>query len=157
MSEIFTEQLTAVTSLVLAVFAIVAAIVAGRALRAQNRQLGIELAERRREAEDRRREQAVQVYVWQTPPTIRHSIDAPSEKSIQAILVNSSPLPIFAVKIGFTRMTSQVPWGGLSVREAPLMPGDHESELAYWPTDLDLDDLVAVAFFRDRAGVSWVT
>lgn len=51
------DILTAVGTAVLAVFAIVTAFVAGRALRAQSRQLQVELRERSREAEERRRAQ----------------------------------------------------------------------------------------------------
>jgi hypothetical protein len=151
------DILTAVGTAVLAVFAIVTTIVAGRALRAQSRQLQVELRERSREAEERRRAQAVQVYVWQTPPNTRHAIGKTSEKFVRAVLVNSSEQPVFAVQIAFMRKDSEVFWQGRVIREAPLLPGGRDEAVASIPVDEDVDDLVAVAFFRDRAGVSWAT
>jgi hypothetical protein len=153
-SSIFTEQLTALTSAVLAFFAIGTIIFAAFTWSTQSSQLADQLKERTREAEERRRAQAVQVYLWQTPPTVRHAVGMAAETSRTATLVNSSQQPVHDVKILW--MASGVSWGGIRIREAPLMPGEEESATTPLPDD-DSDNLVAVAFFRDRAGVTWRT
>jgi hypothetical protein len=157
MSVIFSGQLLAVATVVLAVFAIATAIVAGRAFRAQSRQLAVELGERSREAEERRRAQAVQVYVWQTPPKTTHALGSPASSTVEAVLVNSSQQPIFGVKTRFMRVNSGVFWGGITIREAPLLPSEQDHAGASIPVGQVVDDLVAVAFFRDRAGIEWAT
>jgi hypothetical protein len=63
------DIVTAVGTALLALFAIATTGFAAAAFGAQSSQLRSEQGERLREAEERRRAQAVQVYVWQTPPT----------------------------------------------------------------------------------------
>ena len=98
MSEILTEQITAVTNVVLAAFAIITAVVAGLAWRAQSRQLRGELAERKREEDERRREQAVQVYVWVEPPKVTRSVNKPPETTVMAHVCNTSPQPVYGLE-----------------------------------------------------------
>jgi hypothetical protein len=63
MSLIFATQLTAVATVALGVLALAAAIVAGIALYKQSRQLAILVAENNRQADERRRAQALGVYI----------------------------------------------------------------------------------------------
>jgi len=157
MSVIFSGQLLAVATVVLAVFAIITAIVAGWAFKAQSRQLAVEFGERHREAEERRRAQAVQVYVWQRPRTTTYAVGSSASSTVEAYIVNSSRQPIFGVKTRFMRVNSGVFWGGITNREAPLLPGDQDYAAALIPAGQVVDDLVAVSFFRDRAGIQWAT
>lgn len=156
-SEIFTEQFTAVTNLVLASFAVIAGLFGWLAWRGQKIQLRDLSDERNREAAERRQAQAVLVYVYQNPPAVHMAVGEPAERVVQAFLVNSSKQPVFAVQMAFIRTASQVFWQGRTVREAPLLPGEGDRFAATIPVGEDIDDLVAVAFFRDRAGVPWAT
>ena len=125
MSEIFTEQVTAVGNIVLAAFAIITAVVAGLAWRAQGRQLKGEIAERRREAEERRRAQAVQVYIWQEPPTVTSAVDKPPEATITARVRNTSQQPVYGLEMNWHRWGKD-DFGTRSVRVTPLMPGEED-------------------------------
>jgi hypothetical protein len=153
-SEIYTEQVTAVTNVVLALFAIVTGVFAWLAWRGQKRQLGDLYGEREREGEERRRAQAVQVYVWQTPPTTPLQRGGGPETSRTASLVNSSRQPVYDVTIRW--MTGGV-LRGAAVREEPLKPEEVQTAVITSDTVTDLDGVVAVAFFRDRAGLWWRT
>lgn len=160
MSLIFATQLTAVATVVLAVFAIITAIVAGCAFWVQSRQLEAELGERSREAEERRREQAVQVYVWQDPPAIASAVEAAVEVRVTAHVRNASQQPVYEVR--FAWLLQGVPYGAGSVRAAPLMPGEEEANPAVVPLGPGADplspkpaDIIAEVVFRDRAGLWW--
>jgi hypothetical protein len=148
------DIVTAVGTAVLAVFAIVTAGFAAAAFWAQSSQLKSEQDERRREAGERRRAQAVQVYVWQTPPTpLNRGVGSP-EASRTAYLVNSSLQPVYDVTMRW--LTGEI-LRGLTAREAPLMPGDQQTSVTTSDDAADLDGVIAVAFFRDRAGLTWQT
>jgi hypothetical protein len=166
MSEVFAEQLTAVANVVLAIFAIVTAIFAGRALRAQSSQLEMELRERRREAEERRRAQAAQVFVWQDPPELsqRGGDSITAWATTVAHVLNTSKQPVFNLRIMW--VYTGKPAGKYVLRAAPLMPGEEDTGVDTLPLlaersfDTDtvaavLDDQTAVAIFDDSAGLSW--
>jgi hypothetical protein len=46
---------------------------------------------------------------------------------------------------------------GAAVREEPLKPREVQTAVATSDAFPDLDGVVAVAFFRDRAGLTWET
>jgi hypothetical protein len=126
-----------------------------RVLGLQAKELGQVAADRDREAEERRRAQAEQVYIWQAPPTEHNAIGQPPEKTVQATLVNNSQLPVFNVRTRW--MIGGTFWAGMTRRAAPLMPEEVDTAVAVVPAEVDLDDLIAIAFFRDRAGRPWRT
>jgi hypothetical protein len=148
------DIVTAVGTALLALFAIATTGFAAAAFRAQSSQLRSEQRERLREAGERRRAQAVQVYVWQTPPTTPLQRGGGPETSRTASLVNSSQQPVYDVTIRW--MTGGV-LRGAAVREEPLKPGEVQTAVTTSDTVTDLDGVVAVAFFRDRAGLRWRT
>lgn len=155
MSEIFTGQVTAVTNIVLAAFAIITAVVAWRAWRAQSRQLQSELAERKREAGERRREQAVQVYVWLEPPKTTMAVNKPPETTVTAHVCNTSRQPVYGLEIAWDLWGEAFATGTLRI--APLMSGKEDTAMVLVPSEADAAGIIATATFRDRAGVWWRT
>jgi hypothetical protein len=155
-SEILTEQVTAVTNIVLAAFAIITALVAGLAWRAQSHQLRSELGERKREAAERRREQAVQVYVWREPPRVTRSVNKPPETTVTAHVRNTSRQPVYGMEIAWDYRGDA--FATVTRREAPLMPEEEEvPAMILVPPDVDAALIIASVVFRDRAGVWWRT
>jgi hypothetical protein len=153
-SEIFTEQVTAVTNIVLAAFAIITALVAGLAWRAQSRQLRGELGERKREAGERRREQAVQVYLWLEPPRATIAVNTP-ETTVTAHVRNTSRQPIYGLETAWDYRGDA--FATATRRTAPLMPGEEDTAMVRVPAHADAEVIIASAVFRDRAGVWWRT
>lgn len=148
----WTDIVTAAATGALALLTFLTAVFAGFALKAQSRQLRIEQGERKREAKERREAQAVQVYVWQkVDPAAQPVAGSAGGKVVQATLVNSSKQPVYEVKIGW--MTDGV-LRDITFREEPLKPDEEQSAIAGVAWD---DDPMAIAFFRDRAGLSWST
>jgi hypothetical protein len=93
MSLIFATQLTAVGTVVLAVLALAAAVVAWLALRKQSRELAIVVKENNRQAIERRRAQAAKVFIGVYP-------DPPRLVAPQA--ENASDFPIFDAQFWYS-------------------------------------------------------
>jgi hypothetical protein len=177
--------LTAVFTGVLAVFAIVTAIFAFLAFRKQSAELAIlkgqaddqqaanaklaaaaelqaqelreSLDDRERLAEERRRAQAEQVFMWTDRPGMMPArIPAGVPHEVAVHVRNASPQPIRGVMFSWYR--------GHSSWDAPetvpyLMPGDEHMATRTLPGDLpgnaDLRIFGATVMFRDRARVLW--
>jgi hypothetical protein len=145
MSEIFTEQLTAVLNIVLAVFAGLAALYAGRAFGAQNRQIQDQAAELRKS-------QAAQVHVWQEAPKQHFSIGKPEMTVLTAHVHNTSPQPVYHLQ--WTWDLPGVP-AHESIRVELLMPGDSDSSILPGPAPVHPLGVYASVRFLDRAGRWW--
>jgi hypothetical protein len=149
MSVVYAAQLTAVATLALAVLALLAAALAGLAFWKQSQEVGLLLEQNRREAEDRRRAQAVMVYLWQDANLTGDQ----SLTGVRLSLRNTSNQPVYDLRIGWLLH------GGFftHARRPVLMPGaDTRTELDYI-TGATTGKAAAVALFRDRAGVWWRT
>jgi hypothetical protein len=157
MSETFAAQLTAVATLALAVLALVTAALAFLAWQKQSREVKDQAdmlklqaeeftqlsADRQREAGERRRAQAVQLYMWMT-------ID--SKDKVIAHVRNTSQQPVYDVRLWGMPET-----GGIK-RTQPLMPDDEWSvRLAMPAPDALLLAWKGAFTFRDRAGIRWQT
>jgi hypothetical protein len=108
MSETFAAQLTAAATLALAVLALATAILAFMAWRKQSREVSDQAemlrlqaeefrqlaTDREREAQERRRAQAAQVYVWikSLPPDLDLDLDP---YRVVARVRNASPQPVY--------------------------------------------------------------
>lgn len=156
MSLIFATQLTAVATVALAVLALATAVLAYLAWRKQSREVRdqaemlrlqaeefSQLSEdRKREALERRRDQAVHVYMWV----------AQDDKGKSVIHVrNTSQRPVYDVVL------READPPAFSVMEwlQPLMPGQEYTKiptvLPHWPGD----SWTCSATFCDHAGVRW--
>lgn len=108
--------------------------------------------DREREAEERCKAQAVQVYVWQkVMQGAAQARGLTSGKTLKATLVNSSMQPVYNVTMQW--MINGV-LRDLTVREEPLKPEEEHSATVVVDSAVDP---MAMAFFRDRAGVYWRT
>jgi hypothetical protein len=145
MSEIFTEQLTAVTNVVLAVFAIVTAYYAARAFGKQNEQI-------REQAAEQRKSQAAQVHVWQAAPTQHFEIGQPEMTVLTAHVHNTSPQPIYHLQWVWDLPGVPV---HASIRVEPLMPDEKDSMTLPGPTPVHPFGVYASVTFQDRAGRWW--
>ena len=156
MSEIFAVQLTAVATLALAVLALATAFLAllawlkqSREVRDQAEMLALQAkelrqvsADRKREAGERRRAQAVQVYL----------VMIPADEGLLARVRNTSQQPVYGLRV---EDPVEVPASGTAAEV--LMPGGeygfkysggHPPEGERW---------TPAVTFRDRAGVRWRT
>ena len=113
------------------------------------------LEERKREAEQRRRGQAVQVYFW---VSVSRTVEDDGETHATALIAhvrNASLQPIYEVsfiwRVRNTLDVSQV--YEESYRGEPLVPGDDATESV--PLTADTRGLSVTVHFRDRAGVWW--
>lgn len=140
----------------------------------QAQELQASLAERKQEAENLRRAQASQVFIWEerldkdprTSEAAEHLkelarssglyVDPPGV--IVEHLVNTSPQPIYDVLLSWHKGSAR--WG-FSQAIPALMPGAEEIRIRDLPSDLPeyVDPAVygAVLFFRDAAGTYWRT
>jgi len=114
-------------------------------LKLQTEELRQLSAVREREAQERRRAQAVQVYAWWTMG------EGSSADGVQvtAHVRNTSQQPVYGVALS-------VPPGGAKMRLEPLLLGqEHGAPFTYDPTSQA--SLKSVADFVDRAGARWRT
>jgi cbb3-type cytochrome oxidase subunit 3 len=146
-SEIFAEQLTAVATAVLAVFAIVTAVLAGLAFRKQAREVSdqaamLELQRQQlaEQQEDRRRAQALRVFVG-APQGLTNDM--------RMFARNASEFPVYDAQIRYLQD------GGLSSAEklGNIMPGSQKDVRKQGRGDAVAK---AVLTFRDAAGVRWI-
>jgi hypothetical protein len=133
----------------------------------QTRELEESRAERKREAEQRRRAQASRVFIWQeyrkgnpaqyeTPPDyIAHLGPLPHGESrplMVAHVKNTSDQPVYDLMV---RWTLGAAFHSESRRLKPLMPDEENIQLLLMRPGEDFSLFRAVAFFRDAAGVRW--
>jgi hypothetical protein len=159
MSLIFATQLAALATLALAVLALATAILAGLALRKQFREVAILVAENKRQAGERRRAQASQVFISAEP---YRPNDAGTVSVISVSVSNTSLQPIYDVYLLWHGETGE--WIGMGdpVDLRVLLPGEKHD----WGTSIEpslpirrvlMDPYLigAAITFRDAAGVHW--
>lgn len=141
MSLIFATQLTAVATLALAVLALAAAVLAGLALRRQTQEVGVLLAQNKRDTDERRRNQAARVF-----------LAAPAEPVhlVSPYAQNASDFPVYNAQIWYLNPH------GVSAPEdlGMIMPGTNASATAVFPSRDALTDTVLT--FRDAEGLLWI-
>ena len=166
MSETFAVQLTAVATLALAALALATAILALLAWRKQSREVRDQgemlrlqaeefkqlSADREREAVERRRAQAVQIYMWRG---FDARIDT-GPKFARVHLRNSSQQPVHSALFGWI-VDGQIV-ANLSPGSGPVMPGETiDADLPYPHLAGREVDIDPVAAFCDRGGTWWRT
>jgi hypothetical protein len=141
MSLIFATQLTAVATVALAVLALAAAIVAGIALRKQSRELATLIEENKQQAEDRRRSQALNVFIG-IPPR--------SNRLVQPAAYNSSSVPVFDAQFWYPGPDRMIGPDDLGM----IMPGP----VGLNGRQMHYDDALefATLTFRDAEGARWI-
>jgi hypothetical protein len=141
MSLIAAAQITAVATVALAAGAIITAIFAIAAFLKQSREVGLLQEQASREAEDRRKAQAVQVFVAVGGLT--------PDMTDEVRLVNSSGQPIYDLSASWA--------DGAELQRVPhLMPGDVYPFFAEPPAGAAGPPVVWL-HFRDAAGLRWRT
>jgi hypothetical protein len=164
MSEIFSVQLTALFTAILGVGAIVTAVLAFMAWRKQSREVRDQAemlrlqaeefrqlsADREREADERRRAQAVMVFVWERLTRDRHN-----KEVVVAHVRNTSAQPVYGVQLyELANPGSGIPYGTLLQRTLPLMPGEEQT----FPFDAPVPPRLPsgrTVYFCDRNGKWW--
>jgi hypothetical protein len=141
---------TAVATVVLAVFAVITAWYAREAFRKQAQEVGLLLEQNKREEEERRRAQAVQVHLWRGP--VLGEIDGPYFAELH--LRNTSPQPIYYPRFGWDMNGRLV---AFILHAGQVMPRRSIEVNLMQPTGTlpNQDRLDPVAVFRDRAGIWW--
>lgn len=173
MSEIFSQQLTAVATAALAVLAAATAILAGLALRKQSREVSAvqdQLKVQREDSDARRseslREQAGRVSLWverRSAGEETAGLFAPSRVVITATIRNASELPIFVVDIAAYHPNGRVHdlWGRpehldvLMAYDTRRFTRTVDIPHEYAGIDFFFGDPVLSARFRDNAGKRW--
>lgn len=130
-------------------------------LELQTRELNESLAERKREAKQRKIAQASQVFIW------TEATDEPVGEGRQRLvgrrvaiiahLKNTSQQPVYDLVITWRK--ESVPWGEPEVIGSVLMPGEETSPMRVIDPSLpghgNISLFGAVAHFRDAAGRHW--
>lgn len=168
MSEIYAVQLTAVATLALAVLALATAVLAFMAWRKQSKEVRdqaemLELqskelrqvtADRNREAEERRRAQAVQVYMWRGP--VLGELKGPFFAKVY--LRNTSRQPVHYPRFGWDLSGDRATGVVLYSTSEPVLPGKTIEMALPLPSGAERGDVIQpVAIFRDHAGTWWCT
>ncbi len=144
MSEIFAAQLSAVATMALAILALGTAVFAGLAFGTQYRQLREQLRESNRQALERRRAQASQVFMW----------GAWEKGRVVFHVRNTSRQPVYRLQLEWDLPLPDLDRSGLEWRDEPLMPGEEYASTRASP----VADILAPgisATFRDCAGIWW--
>lgn len=162
MSEILAVQLTAVGTLALAVFALATAVLAYMAWRKQSREVRDQTemlkvqaeqfrqstADRERDAMERRRAQALLVYLEEQYVPPAYDLDP---YTMTARVYNTSQQPVYGLRFRWhvdDQPTDRELWHG------SLMPGTSDED-TYEPGDVAPGRVSAMVGFCDRAGVWW--
>ena len=154
MSLLGATILTARATEWLAILAAVTALFALGAFGIQYLQLRDQLSERKRERQERRSAQAVQVYIWEER-FIFAPTNAPRERRITAHVRNTSQQPVHDLRFwwiveGVSAQSKQ--------RPQPLLPDpniNQDNDTTRVPDGTDLAAISVAVTFRDRAGVQW--
>jgi hypothetical protein len=144
MSEIFAEQLTAVATAVLALFAIVTAWVARGAFVQQWREVDLLLEQNKRDTEERRKAQATRVFLA-TPRD--------EGNPVSFYVRNASDLPIHYAEIQYNGQPGS--WPRESENLGTIMPGEEVSAKRQFPPGEASLAVAAFLTFRDAAGMNW--
>lgn len=104
-------------------------------------------ADRQREAQERRRAQAMQVYMWQMGPVTKDGVIDGRVEHVAAYVRNTSEQPVLNLRITWLSAHGEAVIH--TVRVAPLMPGETEESQGL------PGGLAVTAIFRDRAGLWW--
>lgn len=158
MSVVFATQLTAVATLALAVLALATAVLALLAWRKQSREVSDQAemlrlqadalrqvsADREREARERRRAQAVQVYMWDTHDNVE----------LVYHIRNTSQRPVYDFRLEWLDAEPDGTGVRHQLREDPLMPGE-EHTCSWLLADIPPRISTIHAIFRDSAGNWW--
>jgi hypothetical protein len=115
-------------------------------LELQATELQKSLDERKREARERRRAQASQVYIWED------RFDPALSGRIAAHIKNARQLPVHTAEFSWRYLDES---HHSTLHPAPLMPGEQWDDTTDFPSDADMEEFVAVAIFRDHAGIPW--
>jgi hypothetical protein len=160
MSQIFSLQLTAVATAVLAGFAIVTALFAGLAFRSQGKQFRLLMRQYKgqlndqavtqarqtealaRQDEQQRKAQASLVFMWQDASRRRVP-----HRMITAHVRNASDQPIYQATVFRGRGQSEI--------VGMILPGEEAAHSRKFPPGTEIDRLDAVLMFRDAAGIVW--
>lgn len=143
MSLLGATILTAVATAVLAVFAVVTAVLAWLAFRKQPQEVGILLEQSNREAGERRRAQAAQVYLAVEDLPFEGD---PADMRSAARLRNESALPVYDIMLGLAESADQ--------HRQVLLPGKELTRPGLGTAFADGRRPVWAAF-RDSAGIRW--
>jgi hypothetical protein len=156
MSEIFAVQLTAVATLALALLALATAILALLAWRKQSREVSDQgemlrqaTADRDREALERHRAQAVQVYLEELVAPPPYDLDP---YVVAARVRNTSQQPVYGLRYQWHVNDQPV---GNQIWRGSLMPGTEDKVIFECPADVRPARVTAMVIFRDRAGTWW--
>lgn len=166
MSEIFAVQLTAAATLALAVLALATAVLAYLAWRKQSREVSDQAemlrlqaaelrqvsAEREREARERHRAQAAQVYLRLEYISPVYDAD-PAQ--LGAYVRNTSQQPVHGVRVRW--LLNGKPYEHYYETTATVMPGEEHEVTIDLPRDRAPRDFSVSAYFSDRAGTWWQT
>lgn len=140
MSLLGATILTAVATLALAVLALATAVFAWLAFRRQSQEVGILVEQNKRDIDERRRAQAVRVF-----------IGAPqgSTNDMEMFAKNASEFPVYDAQIRYLRD------GGLTGPESlgSIMPGTQKHVRKHGRRDAVA---TAVLTFQDAAGINWI-
>jgi hypothetical protein len=146
MSVVFATQLTAVFTAILGVGAIVTGILAGLAFRKQAQEVGLLLEQNKRDAEERRRAQAAQVFTG-TPQRTRE------DTGLRPYVMNASDSPVYDARLWRADSDGLPEPDDLGV----IMPRENISSdrgPIYGTRDTALWD--AILTFTDAAGYRWI-
>jgi hypothetical protein len=133
--------LSAIATVVLAVFAIVTAGYARRAFIKQSQEIGILLEESERDKAERRMAQAARVFLAADPDAVR---------LVRPYVKNASDFPVYDARISYTDLDDTADREYLGM----IMPSGTRSAAREFSSDLDALDCTSVTF-RDAAGVWW--
>jgi hypothetical protein len=142
MSLIAATQITAVATSVLAFFAIVTAVFAILAFRKQSAEVGMLQEDWQREARERRRAQAAQVFTWIGERPVRDG-EAPRPA---ACVRNTSRQPVYDISVG---------WGSSGVGTWRVLLPDEENAIPGAGSSVADGTVPILIEFRDAAGVRW--
>lgn len=132
--------LSAIATVVLAVFAIVTARYARRAFLKQSQEVGILLEQNERDKAERRKAQAARVFL---------AADQDADHLVRPYVKNASDFPVYDARISYTDLDT-------ADREhlGMIMPSGTRSAAREFSSDLEALDCTSVTF-RDAAGVWW--
>jgi hypothetical protein len=142
MSLIAATQITAVATAVLALFAIVTAWYARRAFLKQSAEVTMLQQDRQREAGERRRAQAAQVFTCVGERPV-HAGDPPQAA---AFVRNTSRQPVYNISMG---------WGVTGQQRWPVLLPDGEHVIPGAGSSVGDGTVPIWIEFRDAAGVRW--
>jgi hypothetical protein len=137
--------ITAIATLVLAVFAFITAVLAWAAFRKQSAEVDALIKDRNSEAAQRRRAQAAQVFTWVDEQPV-HDGEAPRPA---ACVRNTSRQPVYDINVGWGSSFGAGTWRVLLPDEENAIPGAGSS-VADGTAPIRIE-------FRDAAGVRWRT